>query len=234
MLRQQSFAILVGLALAGPALSASWAESMFDESSCDFGAVPRGPTMNHHFRIKNNTGKTVTIGNVRVSCGCTQARAMKTKLNADEETAIFAQMDTSRFSGSRTVTIFVRFDEPQYEEVRLRVTANSREDLSISPDTVDLGQVKVGETTTKTAKITFSTGGKDKIQEVASDSNFIQATVKEMKRGDFSVEYQLSVKLQPETPAGRWYTTVWIKTGNSAMPRISVPIMVEVVAPPKE
>src|SRR5438067_792992 len=116
MLRK-TFAVMVGLALAAPALSADWAEAMFDESSCDFGAVPRGPTMYHHFRIKNNTGKAVTIGNVRVSCGCTTARALKARLEPGEETSIAAQMDTSRFSNSKTVIIYVRFDAPQYEEV---------------------------------------------------------------------------------------------------------------------
>jgi hypothetical protein len=229
-LGSNAFAVIAGLALAAPAFAGSWADGMFEESSCDFGAVPRGPTMNHHFRIKNNTGKTVTIGNVRVSCGCTQARALKTKLEAGEESAVFAQMDTSRFSGSRTVTIFVRVDEPQYEEVHLKVTANSREDLSINPDTVDFGQIKTGSDATKTAKVVLTTGGQDKILEVTSESSFVQPSVKEVKRGNGSVEYELTLKVQSDIPAGKWYTTVWMKTSNKTLSRISVPVMVEASA----
>ncbi len=224
----KAFAVLAGLALTAPAFSANWAQSMFSDSACDFGAVPRGPTMNHHFRFKNNTGKTVSIGDVRVSCGCTAAHALKTKLNDGEESAIFAAMDTSRFSNSRTVTIFVRIDEPQYEEVRLTVTANSREDLAISPDKVDFGQIKTGAESTKTAKVVFYTGSQDKIQQVTSESSFVQPSVKEVKRGDGQVEYELTVKLQSDVPVGTWYTTLSLKTTNSSMPRISVPVIVDV------
>ena len=229
MLGQRFLAAVVGLALAAPAFSASWAESMFDEQTCDFGSVPRGLQMTHHFHVKNNTGKRVTIGNVRVSCGCTQAQALKTRLEAGEETAILAQMDTGRFANSRTVTVFVRFDEPQYEEVSLKVVANSREDLAISPAPLDLGQVKSGDGTTKSAKVVFYSGNPE-ITECTSESSYVQPSVKEVKRGDGSVEYQVTVKLRNDIPAGKWYTMVSMKTNNPAMPRITLPITVEVTA----
>ena len=227
---QRILAVVVGLALAAPTFAASWAESMFEESACDFGAVPHGLVMTHHFRIKNNTGKRVTIGNVRVSCGCTSAQALKTRLEAGEETSVVAQMDTGRFTNSRTVTVFVRFDEPQYEEVSVKVTANSRDDLSITPAPLDLGRVKSGDDTAKSARIVCYSNSQDKIQDCTSESSFVIPTVKEMKRSDGSVEYQLTVKLRNDIPAGKWYTTVSMKTNNSSMPRISVPVMVEVVA----
>jgi hypothetical protein len=227
MLGQKLIAALVGLALAAPAVHAGWAEAMFDEQSCDFGAVPRGLVMTHHFRIKNNTGKRVTIGNVRVSCGCTQAQALKTRLEAGEETSVVAQMDTGRFSNSRTVTVFVRLDEPQYEEVSLKVVANSREDLAISPSPLDLGQVKSGDGTTKSAKVVFYSASPE-ITECTSESTYVQPSVKEVKRGDGSVEYQVTVKLRNDIPAGKWYTSVSMKTNNPAMPRITLPITVEV------
>jgi hypothetical protein len=196
MLQHRTLAVIAVLGLATtPAFSAGWAQSMFSEGVCDFGAVPHGTLMSHHFRVKNNTGKTVTIGNVRVSCGCTTAQALRNKLDAGEETSIYAQMDTGRFTGSRTVTVFVRFDEPQYEEVSLKVVANSREDLAISPDPLDLGKIKSGDESSKSARVVFYTGTQDKVLEVTSESNYVVPTVKEMKRGDGSVEYQVDVKV---------------------------------------
>src|SRR5947209_17158475 len=120
MLRH-SLVVLVGLWITLPASAAPWADGMFDELSKDFGSVPRGPTLTHPFRLVNNTGRVIVIGNVRVSCGCTSATALKNRLNPGEETAILAQMDTNRFLGTKTVTIFVRIDEPATEEVRLWV-----------------------------------------------------------------------------------------------------------------
>ncbi len=231
MLHQRFLAVIAALGLAAtPAFSAGWAQSMFSEGGCDFGAVPHGTLMSHHFRVKNNTGKTVTIGNVRVSCGCTTAQALKNKLDAGEETAIYAQMDTGRFTGSRTVTIFVRFDEPQYEEVSLKVTGNSREDLAIAPDPLDLGKIKSGDEAAKSAKVILYTGSQDKVLEASSESNYIVPTVKEVKRGDGSVEYQVDVKVSKDIPAGRWYTTISLKTNSASMPRISLPLTVEVAS----
>src|SRR5437667_12837391 len=85
-----SFVLAVGLLSAGTA-SASWADKLFDELSKDFGSVPRGPTLKHYFHVVNNTKDTVTISNVRVSCGCTSAAALKTVLKPGEDTHILAQ-----------------------------------------------------------------------------------------------------------------------------------------------
>src|SRR5262249_15121454 len=82
-----SFAILLGFCAATSA-RASWADGLFDELSRDFGSVPRGPTLQHPFRVVNKTDQYVTISGVRVSCGCVSAQALKATLAPGEETAI--------------------------------------------------------------------------------------------------------------------------------------------------
>ena len=114
------------LGAAGPALSATWADALFDEFSKDFGSVPRGPMLTHNFRIANNTRGVVNIASVRVSCGCVTATALKGRLEPGESTHLEARMDTTRFTGLRSVTIYVQFDQPAFEEVRLWVQANGR------------------------------------------------------------------------------------------------------------
>src|SRR5438105_1598103 len=107
------------LAVANPVHASSWADGMFDELTKDFGSVPHGTVAVHPFRLVNNTVYPVHITNVRVSCGCTAARAVQTYLAPGQETAILAQMDTRRFYNIKTVTIFVQFDQPRFDEVRL-------------------------------------------------------------------------------------------------------------------
>src|SRR5438876_10822666 len=111
MLRH-SFLGAVLLAAASPVYASSWADGMFDELSKDFGSVPHGTVAVHPFRLVNNTNHPVHVTNVRVSCGCTSARAMQTYLAPGQETAILAQMDTRRFYNLKNVTIFVQFDQP--------------------------------------------------------------------------------------------------------------------------
>src|SRR5947207_6828561 len=122
--------ILAGLLSAAPALAGSWADGMFEEFSKDFGSVPRGQVLTHPFVVKNNTGQTVTISGVRVSCGlCTSATALKGQLKPGEETSISVRMDSGKFVGVKTVYVYVTFGSPQAEEVRLWRQANSRDDV---------------------------------------------------------------------------------------------------------
>src|SRR4051812_37913509 len=109
------------LAAAGQARATSWADGMFDELSRDFGSVPRGQVLSHPFRLVNNTGSPVRTTNVRVSCGCPPPHAPQSYRAPGQETAILAQMDTRRFYNTKNVTIYVTFDQPRFEEVRLWV-----------------------------------------------------------------------------------------------------------------
>jgi hypothetical protein len=140
-------------------------------------------------------------------------------------------MDTSKFLGPKTVTVMVPFTQPQFEEVRLLVSATSREDLTVTPDTFNFGQIKRGETPSSTVKVTFLGGGPPKIESVTCDSNYVQTTFKPLKRTETMVEYELTATVREDVPAGKWYTLVWIKTNDSATHKLSVPVTVDVDAP---
>src|SRR5688572_3887896 len=137
-------ALLAILVATETARAANWADAMFDELSKDFGTVPRGPTLQHAFRLKNNTGQVVVLSAVRVSCGCVSATAMTNVLQPGETTSVVARMDTTRFTGVKNVTIYVTFARPALDEVRLWVQANGRDDFVVTPDSLAFGVVKRG------------------------------------------------------------------------------------------
>jgi hypothetical protein len=220
--------LLAGLCAAGPAAAASWADALFDELSKDFGSVPRGPTLVHPFRVVNKTGGPVSISSVRVSCGCTSATALRSYLNPGEETAVVARMDTTRFTGVKSVTIYVQFNQPAFEEVRLWVQANARYDFNVAPDALAFGQIKRGTAATAGVLVTFYGNGDSRVVDVRSESNYIRPALREVRRLDSEVTYQLSAVLRPDVPVGKWYTDVWLRTNNPAMPQVRVPLTVEV------
>jgi hypothetical protein len=227
MLRYTSV-LLATLWAAGSAPASTWADGLFEELSKDFGSVPRGPTLTYSFRVVNNTKGPVNISGVRVSCNCTGAQALKTYLNPGEETSVVAQMDTNRFLGPRTVTIYVQFDRPYFEEVRLWVRANSRNDFAVTPDVLSLGQVKRGSAPEGAVDVVFYGNNAVRIVEARGESNYIKPTVQEVKREGYEVAYRLKAKLRPDTPVGKWYTDIWLKTTDAAMPTIRVPLTVEI------
>jgi hypothetical protein len=226
-----SLVIVAGFWVAGTAGAANWADGLFDELSKDFGSVPRGPTLTHHFRVVNKTRQAVNISSVRVSCGCVSASALKTFLQPGEETAIVANMDTTRFTGPKSVTVFVQFDRPNFEEVRLWVQANGRNDFTLSPDTLAFGQVKRGSSPDSSVTVTFSGHTGAKITSARAESNYVVPVVTEVRRTDFEVVYKLTSKLRGDTPVGKWYTDVWLKTDIASLPQLRVPLTVEVESP---
>lgn len=229
MLRH-SLLITALLAFATHAHAQTRADALFDELTRDFGSVPRGQVLTHPFRIVNTTNQPVRISGVSVSCRCVNARALKEYLQPGEETAVVAQMDTGVFINTRTVTIFVRFDQPRFQEVRLWVQANSREDVQFAPGNIALGQVKRGATPEGKMTISFL-GGQTQITEVKSESNYVQPTMKAVKRANGDTAFEIIAKLRGDTPAGKWYTDLWLTTSNPSMPKLRVPVTVEVEAP---
>lgn len=225
------FGVVFGLLSACFSAPAAWAQSDFngvlDEKAHDFGTVPRGQQLTHYFRIANPTNKTLHITGVRVSCGCTSARALDSTVPPGKETAIYAVMDSRRFSGSKAVTIYVTFDQPRFEELRTVVQAFSREDMAFTPDGLFFGKVRQGEAKSVSMKMTFYNGSVQ-VTDVHSDSNYILPVAKEVRRAGNETVYEVTATVRPDTPVGLWFSDIWVKTNNQGFAKLRVPVNVEV------
>jgi hypothetical protein len=226
-----SLVLVAGFWVAGSAGAATWADGLFAELSKDFGSVPRGRTLTHSFRIVNNTRSTVSIGNVRVSCGCTSTALASSLLKPGEATTLTATMDTTRFIGPRMVTIYVQFERPHFEEVRLWVQANARTDFSVTPEALGFGQIKRGTAPASSVSVTFYGISDARVLSLRPESNYIQVSAVETSRQDAEVVYTVTARLRADTPVGKWFTDVWLKTNLANMPQIRVPLTVEVESP---
>jgi hypothetical protein len=222
------FIVWAGFYAALPVAAATWADGLFEELNCDFGSVPRGPVLTHPFRITNNTRDTVHIAGIRVSCGCTAATPLRTELEPGQSTAVVAQMDTRRFGGVKNVTIYVQFDRPQWEEVRLWVQANSRDDLTITPEALAFGTIKRGTAPTASVNVSFLGNAAWQVLEAQCDTNYIQTKVEEVRRDTGEVVYKLTAQVRKDAPVGKWYTDIWLKTNDAATARVRVPLNVEI------
>jgi hypothetical protein len=217
----------IGLLLAMPAAAGAWAEQFFAERAHDFGSVVRGPTITHSYRITNTSATPLHIAGVRVSCGCTTATANSAEIAPGQSTEIVAQMDTRRFIGPKTVTIYVQFDRPQWDEVRLTISANGRDDLAIVPDSLAFGSVAHGSAPSRTSTVTFL-GSSVHLVSVQADSNYVQLAAKGIRNTGSELVYEVVATLRPDTPVGRWYTDIWLNTDNPSAPRLRLPLSVDI------
>ena len=222
------FVLGIGLWAATAAPAASWADALFDELSRDFGSVPRGPTLTYQFHLTNRTQHEVHISGIRVSCGCVTATALQGTLAPGESTAVAIEMDSRRFTGPKTVTIYVQFDRPQWQETQLSVQANSRDDVTVSPEALAFGRVKRGTSSTSSVTVTFQGGSDWAITGAQCESNYVRTRVSEVSRQVSEVTYEVLARIRPDAPVGKWYTDVWLTTNSPAIPRVRVPLTVEV------
>jgi hypothetical protein len=204
---------------------------MFEERSKDFGSVPRGPLLSHSFRFTNKTQQPVHISGVRVSCGCVAASAAQDQVGPGQSSEIKATMDTRRFTGAKSVTIYVRFDQPQWEEVHLTVQANGRNDLTINPESMAFGRIKKGTASSASVNLTILGGSGWVVTDAQTESNYIKTSLKEVRRDSAEVSYQLTATIRADTPSGKWYSDIWVNTNDQSMPKIRVPLTVEIESP---
>jgi beta-lactamase regulating signal transducer with metallopeptidase domain len=117
--------------LRGPAPAAdapaTWVDELVDEAFKDFGPVPHGRVMVHHFRLTNRTRGKLHIASVRTSAAFVTATPSQTEADPGQPADILVRLDTGRFVGPKTARIYVTFDRPRAGEVVLQVRATSRD-----------------------------------------------------------------------------------------------------------
>jgi hypothetical protein len=207
---------------------------MFEEKEKDFGVSPKGTILIHYFRFTNNTKNTVTLGQPRVSCGCVTPALTKNSLAPGETAAVIAYMDTRRIPHSgvtKTVIVFVPFHSPTFEEVALKVTTVTRDDLLMSPDTLAYGTVLKGKGAKATTKVTFTSDANWEVKKVTSTGAYMVPEFRLASRNGTTVTYDVTATLAPDCPAGNWMSDIYLETSNAAVAKLRIPVTVNVVQP---
>jgi hypothetical protein len=70
-----------------------------------------------------------------------------------------------------------------------------------------------------------------RITDIERESNYILASAKAVRRDAAEVSYEVTASIRPDCPVGKWYSDLWLKTNNPSMPRVRVPLIVEIQTP---
>jgi len=219
--------MLIGLLGPASASAESWAEGLFTERIKDFGSVPRGSVLVHPFAIHNNSGAPIHVADLRVSCGCVEARMEHPDVLPGQSATVVVQMHSDRFIGDKTVTVYVHFDRPGSAEVALEVKARSCEDILLSPDVLDFGRVTPGGSLKARTIVTFPGHGAWQVLKASSDSDYVHVTLQEVQ-AESGRMYQVEATLDSDLAVGKWFTEVWLHTNHPWMERVRLPVRVVV------
>jgi hypothetical protein len=222
MIRTTLFFIAIALAPAS-AQASGWANDLFSSFEHDWGKVERGAQLTHHFTLTNNTGREVRIKSLNVSCHCTTAMTSTYRIAAGETAIIDAHMDTSGFLGSKSVTIFVRFDRPYRAEVSLRVSAISSGDVNAGPNEIDFGLVSSGAGVEKHLNLDYAGNDAWQIKGIDYNAAHLSASYREAGReAGKGVRYELTLKLLPTAPVGTLEEKIRVRTNDAKTPEFIV------------
>jgi uncharacterized protein DUF1573 len=118
---------------------------VFEQMDYDFGTVFAGEKVERHYNFKNDGKGTLTISNVKGSCGCTVAQASKNSLAPGETADVKAVFDSTGRSGQQDKTITVTSNDPKNPQVVLKLHGLVREEIWTDPPQIQLGQLRRGQ-----------------------------------------------------------------------------------------
>lgn len=225
MIRQALTAVLLVALLAASAPAQQWADKMFEKHTHDFGTVARASKCVVSFPVKNLYKEDVHISHLEVSCSCTSAEITKKDLKTYETGEVVATFNTRAFLGQRGATIKVVIDKPFFAEVRLRVDGYIRSDVVFDPPLVDLGSVDIGSPTERKVTVRYAGRNDWTIEDITSANKSFEVQMSQPVRNGSRVDYDLTVRLKGDAPAGYIKDVLTIVTNDPATRRI--PLYVE-------
>jgi hypothetical protein len=229
-------------ASAAPAPAEKWAEKMFTKSGTthDFGSVPRGALLHHRFTITNIYAVPLQVISTRTSCGCLTVSPPSGPIQPRESAAIDITVDTRRFTGPKTISVYITVGPQFVSTAVLQVSANSRADVVFNPGEVSFGVTQRGQTPTQVIDVEYAGGlfQSWKIKDVSLNGAPVDVTVKELYRRDpppgttaGQVGYRLEVKLKADAPAGTLKQDIFLQTTDPASPLVPVLVEATIQAP---
>ncbi|HEY1376135.1 MAG TPA: DUF1573 domain-containing protein [Gemmataceae bacterium] len=233
----------IGLLVAAPSSPAQetptgWAAKLFRTedgklpSGYNFGTVAKGAMLHQRFPMHNIYAVPLTV-TTSVSCGCVTATPTPQVLQPREPGTLDITMDTNRFTGQKTVTVYVTVSHPQFwSTTTLTIQAFCRGDVELAPAQAVFGAVPVGQPAARDLVVRYHGVQPWQITGIAPGQTapfevIYQPTV---QRAGL-VEYRVRLTLRADAPPGSYKGDLDLTTNDPNYRVVAVPYDVTVQAP---
>ena len=231
-----------------PAQPAPWANKFFladidknrDQAAPaviqhNFGDVPHGTLCTHTFTVTNIYDAPMQITEVRKSCTCLDYTPMAKVLQPNESAEFTVTMNSGKFVGTNSQTFYVTFGPKFVSTAVIRVSANSKTDVTVNPGSVVFGTVPQGSKASQSVKLEYKGRSREwKVMEVASAPASLDVQVSEANRGGplrGGAEYTVTVSLKAGATAGSINEPIVLKTNDKDNPLVQVAVSGTIAAP---
>ncbi len=201
-----------------------------DSRVFDFGMIFGSNPQTHEFMLTNQGDTPVIISDIKSECGCTVSLPDGKKIRPGKSKPVSVTVIPERKDGvfTKVVTLTISRNGKQ-AELELTLKAEVRNVLHISPEHVYFKKLFFGKGGTAVVSIQSSGEYPTRVLRAEVVEGKLDLTLNEKaKEGKEGSEtdgfWELTLKLPPETPAGRFHAIVKLITDSKLQPEVSFPV----------
>lgn len=199
---------------------------VFEEEIFNFGKIYIGEIVEYGFKFKNLGSGELIINNVKSSCGCTAALVSKNHLQKNETGEVKVKFNPGRYVGKVSKSVVVNSNDPKCSAVKLTITGEVIEEVSINPKQINFGIIRKGDSCTRNIEIKTIPELKIEIKKVESPNPYI--SIKEDKKNVNDLfHYQVTVSNYDYI--GKFNGIIFVYTSSSKQERLDIPFSGEVI-----
>jgi hypothetical protein len=226
-----SFLLLFCVVVAGcsrkqetpaPAASASAAvvgpQLVADALEHDFGEVDAGAVLEHEFVLRNQGSEPVQVTRVVTSCECLKANAETAEVPGGGEFRLKLTLDTKGLQRVPVKVVTLHTSDPAQKQLRLRVRARIRPEISFEPRFVQL-RAEQGKTATADAWLVGTKASQISALELgpSDDAQVTAEVIEEVVEGGTRRGVRLHLAAGD---VGRGHGRILVKSGLAEAPEL--------------
>jgi hypothetical protein len=206
-------AVVSGSLAASPKLTVG-------ETSFDFGSVPQGQSVTARFALENSGDEPLVLERMEFSMPGLTAR-VKQRLEPGETTTVEVNWDTAKLRREVEGSLTLYLNDPALPQLVLRLSGTVVPAIEFLPKPAFYFSQFSGERQTQSITLKNNQDQPFALESLSSSSGNFEYHYREIEAGRL---FELAVSTRPDTPAGRYRDSLFIKTSDVKLARLHVEV----------
>jgi hypothetical protein len=180
---------------AGAATNQPPPKIVFEKTVYDFGTTSMVQQLTGTFTFQNTGKGVLELKKPTTSCGCTVAGVKPDRLNPGEKGELVFTLNVANIQrGHAEKHITVPSNDPDNPSINLTVKADMTSVLDVSPQSVNVGQIRQGATTNVSLSVKRTDGAKLNLSKVEPTQSFMTTHIVPDEKEPSAATVSIAVK----------------------------------------
>ena len=189
-------------------------------TSFDFGSIPQGQAVTAGFALENSGDEPLVLERMEFSMPGMVAR-VKQRLEPGETTTVEVTWDTDKLRREVEGNLTLHLNDPATPQLVFRLAGTVVPAVEFLPRPAFYFSQFGGESQTRSITLKNNQDRPFTVESLSSSSANFEYRFRELEPGRL---FELSVSTRPDTPAGRYRDSLFIKTSDARRARLHVEV----------